>query len=139
MRRASRARVSTDEIAHRLADALRMLRDDDEVNAHMSMNVQLLDVRRRLLACGRRWVDALGLIDDDQVVRLRVHMPLPQPRFINFDVLDGKVANAIDQHATPFRKLRQQPHRIQRLTATRHPCNQRDHLLNTIFVVDVSR
>ncbi|KVC70444.1 hypothetical protein WI73_13095 [Burkholderia ubonensis] len=35
-------------------------------------------------------------------MRLGVHMPLPQPRFVDFDVLDGRVKITLGQHATPL-------------------------------------
>ncbi|KGD39143.1 hypothetical protein DO72_3747 [Burkholderia pseudomallei] len=127
-----------DQIAHRLTDSLRMLRDKDEVNALVTVHMQLLHIRRRLLAYRRRRIDALRLIDHDQILRFRLFVPLTQPRFVNLDVLDCQISNTVDQHATPLRNFRQQPNRMQRLTAPRNPCNQRDHLLNTILVVDVS-
>ncbi|KGD12758.1 hypothetical protein DP42_2458 [Burkholderia pseudomallei] len=55
-----------DQIAHRLTDSLRMLRDKDEVNALVTVHMQLLHIRRRLLAYRRRRIDALRLIDHDQ-------------------------------------------------------------------------
>ncbi|MDW9253992.1 hypothetical protein C7S16_1398 [Burkholderia thailandensis] len=101
-----------DQITHRLTDSLRMLRDKDEVNALVTMHVQLLHVRRRLLAHRRRRVDALRLIDHDQIVCFGFFVPLAQPRFVNLDMLDSQIANPVDQHATPFRNLRQQPDRM---------------------------
>lgn len=105
----------------------------------MPVDVQLLNVGRRLLTCRRRWIDALRLVNDNQVVRLRVHMPLPQPRFVNLNVLDSQIANSVYEYTAILGNLLEEPNCVERLTTTGHPRNQRNHLLNTIFVVDVSR
>ncbi|KVH01233.1 hypothetical protein WS83_19415 [Burkholderia sp. MSMB2042] len=116
-----------------------MLRDEDEIDPHVAVDVQLLNIRRRFLTYGCRRIDPLSLIHNNQITCFRVHMPLTQPLLVYFDVLDGQVTNAINKDATPLGELSQQPHCMQSLATSRHTGNQSNHFPNTILVADVSR
>src|SRR5471032_277041 len=63
-----------DEVANRRIEQLRVLRDEDEIDTVVPMNLQQRDERRWLLAESPTRHDELRLIDHDQVP-----MPTPEP------------------------------------------------------------